>query len=193
MLMEQRKHDENGFKLKFTKNRIIFILALSVIVFIALYYYFFVPKPITSVQYGNYILNFRSDLREASKVPVYPSEDALYLEMMHGLVQNVTIAFKPTNDGDAIYSVEAFEITYKLRLGYMIRNFNPGFNSMNVSSYENLPGKIQNPIIALVHPVYSNETSIRVEGHVVTIKGKTLEDFDLAVDKFLMVTLGIEV
>ena len=191
--MDQRKHDEKGFKIGFNRNRIIFILALSAIAFAVLYYQFFVPKPITSVQYGNYILNFRADLREASKVPVYPAEDALYREMMHGLVQNVTIAFKPTNGDDALYAVEAFEITYKLRLGYTVRDFNVGFNSMAVNSYENLPGKIQNPIIAIVHPVYANETSVRVDGHVVTIKGKTPGELDLAVSKFLMASLGIEV
>jgi len=195
--MDQRKHGEKGLRISFTKNRVIFILSLSVVAFIALYYHFFIPKPITSVHYGNYILNFRADLREASKVPVYPSEDALYREMMHGLVQNITIAFKPASESEnPYYILEIYELLYpKLPLAYSRLKLSPSFNRepLIVDSYENLPGKIQNPIIALVHPIYSNETSIRVEGHVVTIRGKTPKDFDLAVDKFLIVTLGIEV
>jgi len=195
--MDQRKHDGNGFKLKFTRNRAIFIIALSLIAFAALYYQFFVPKPIMSVLYGGYVFNFRADLREAVKVPVYPSEEALRNEMMNSQVKNITIAFKSANDTEnPYYILEIYELLYpKLPLAYSINKMNASFNRdpLIVDFYENLTGKAENPIIALVHPVYSNETSITLENHVVLIKGKTHKDFDLAVDKFLMTVLGIEV
>jgi hypothetical protein len=68
----------------------------------------------------------------------------------------------------------------------------PSFNAMPVEEYANLPGKIQNPIIALVHPKYANETAVRNEGHVTYISGTNYKDFDLATIRFLMVVLGID-
>jgi hypothetical protein len=184
---------KTNVRIRLTNSRIILIAALIIAFGAGVTYQLFIPKPVTSVQYDSFILNFRQDLNEAKKVPVRPSEDVLYRDLMNGLVENVTIVFEPVNGGDSLYGVEAFEIAYKLKLGYLVRGINPGFNAINVTSYENLPGKIQNPIIALVHPAYANETSVSIDGHVVTIKGKTAKDLDLATEKFLMVTLGIEV
>ncbi|OGI15028.1 hypothetical protein A3K63_04105 [Candidatus Micrarchaeota archaeon RBG_16_49_10] len=185
---------EKGLKIKFTTTRAALIVAMASIAVALLFYQYLVPKPITSVAYGNYILNFELDLREADKVPVYPSEEAINRELMHGLVQTVTIAFKPVDSaGNSLYSKESMQIIFNLRPGYLVRDLNPSFNAVNVTSYEYLPGKIQNPIIALVHPAYANETSVSVDGHVVTIKGRTSEELILATEKFLMAALGIEV
>ena len=63
---------------------------------------------------------------------------------------------------------------------------------MEVESYEHLPGKIQNPIIAIVPPPYSDETAIRNEGHVTFLKAKTYEDLDLVTNKLLMIALHID-
>jgi hypothetical protein len=164
--------------------------------FLIFFYIFYVPKPITTWNFYGVILNFRVDLREASKIPVYPSEDVVNTQLMNPLVKNITIVYKPSSPKDnSYYAAEAFEIATKLYYGYRALEYEmPKFITMNVSSYENLPGKIQNPIIALVAPSYSNETAVVVDpGHIVFIKAKNLQEFDLATVKFLMSALRIKV
>ncbi len=186
-------------KIKLSKKILIFIVVLVVIVSSFFYYEFFVPKPINTWNYKGLVLTFRADLREANKVPVYPGETQVYLDTMHPLVKNVTIAYKDAGEY-GYYAIEAFEITYKMKLAYMSlvgseegSTFEvPTFNVETVEQYAHLPGKIQNPIIALVHPIYANETAVRNEGHVTYISGKTYEELDLATIKFLMIVLGIE-
>ena len=186
-------------KIKLSKNILIFIVALVIILGSIFYYLFFLPKPLKTWNYKGLMLTFRSDLRESNKVPVYPGETQVYLDTMHPLVKNVTIAYKDVGEY-GYYATEAFEITYKMRLAYMNlvgseegSTFKvPPFDVEVVEQYAYLPGKIQNPIIALVHPVYANETAVRNEGHVTYISGKTYEELDLATTKFLMIVLGIE-
>ena len=188
-------------KIKLSKNIIILIAVVLAIAGSLFYYTFFVPKPIKSWNYRGTVLHFRADLRKADKVPVYPGETQVYLDTMHPLVKNVTIALKGAGkDEYGYYAIEAFEITYKMKIAYMSlvgsaeggASEAPTFNVEEVEQYANLPGKIQNPIIALVHPIYANETAVRNEGHVTYISGKTYDDWDLATTKFLMVVLGIE-
>jgi len=187
-------------KIKITRTRITLLallLASAGLLFILLPR---IPWPIYSVDYHDISISFRVNLREARSVPVYPSEELIHRSLMNTLVENVTIVFKPgTDEQNAHYAVEVFEITNKLAIAFS-KNFGymPSFNVKNVTSYENLPGKIQNPIIALVYPA-SNETSVRLDGHVIFIIGKSnpsakeqLKNFDLAVVKFLMAALDVE-
>lgn len=189
-------------KLKINISRRIMLIAAVLLVLAGYvsYQIFFAPKPIMSWDYNGRVLHFRADLREADRVPVYPGEMQVYLDTMHPLAKNVTIVYKDTGN-DEYYSVEAFEITYKMKIAYMNlvgtdiegkTSKVPTFNAEAVDQYANLPGKIQNPIIALVHPVYANETAVRNEGHVTYISGETFEQLDLATVKFLMIVLGIE-
>ena len=151
-------------------------------------------QPITSVDYGGIVLNFRVDLREAKKIAISPSDLAVYLELMNPLVENITIVFKPATEGQKLYALEGFEISNKLGYGFILRDFNATIEAQNVSSYEGIYGTIANPIIMLVHPEYANETSITlVYPHTVIIKAKTEKDFDLVVAKFLMAALNIEI
>ena len=174
--------------------KIIFLLGLVAIIISIFLYDFYTPKPITEINYGDIVLKFRADLKEAKNVLVYPSEQALYDELMNPLVENITIAAKEAGEENPIYSVQAFEVVTKLKFAYLKLDLNPNFNiePLIIESYENITGEPQKPIIALVHPVYSEETAIRVEDHVIFIKAKDLKDFDLAVVKLLMVALGIE-
>jgi hypothetical protein len=188
-----------------TARKIAIVLAVAALAIGAYYVYYRFFQPITMINYKGTVLAFRTDLREAAKVPVYPGEEELYRDTMHQLVQNVTIVYKDAGaNGTPYYVVEAFEIANKMNIAYMltfgtvdpntgemIPSTPPGFNSMAVSSYENLPGKIQNPIIAIVHPKFANETSVRNDGHVTFISGTDLHQLDLATVKFLMVELGI--
>lgn len=183
---------KEGVKIRITRNRLILLLISLVLISSILFYYMYVPKPILSWDFLGNKVYFRANLREAAKVPVYPNEWHVYNEIVHTLVDNVTFVFKPTDEkGNPYYILEEMEIIQKLKLVYNELKINPGFNGHPVESYENLPGKIQNPIIALVHPDFSNETAVIVKDHVIYIKGKTNRDFDLATIKFLMIAMSI--
>ncbi|MBS3055312.1 MAG: hypothetical protein J4452_02350 [Candidatus Aenigmarchaeota archaeon] len=197
---------ENSFKMKLTKKRI--ILTISVLVLAAaslyfLYYYNTHWKPVTVLNYNGVVIGFRQDIREAAKVPLYTDANStnpdayLRIGIIHPLVTNITIVFKNVNlTENPYYTLEGAEIVGKLKLAYS--NVRPpvnlNFTAKEVSSYDNLPGKIQNPIIALIHPAYANETSVRFDAreHVVYIQGKTHKDFDLATIRFLMAALNIQ-
>ena len=189
---------------KATRNIAIAIAVVAALV-AASYFYVRFFEPITVIDYKGVTVAFRADLREAAKVPVYPGESEIYRDTIHQLAKNVTIVFKDAGEsGNPYYIVEEVELVNKLRIAYMLTfgtqtdtgEFVPGdiptFDAQEVGSYENLPGKIQNPIIALVHPMYANETSVRNEGHVTYISGRTLKELDLATDRFLMIALGID-
>lgn len=190
-------------KIKTTKRNmltLVGIILISLIVMINAI--LFTKEPIKAWNYYGQIIEFRDDLRKADKVPVYPGETQIYLDTIHPLVKNVTIVFKDAGeDENSYYIVEEFEIILKMTLAYgrMLASYEglseediPEFNSMPVDEYANLPGKIQNPIIALVHPKYANETAVRNDYHVTYISGRTYEEFDLATIKFLMIVLGVE-
>lgn len=180
-------------RMKITKEKIVILLIFIVIASAIMVYQLLLPKPITTWDYYGTTLVFRVDLREANKVSVYPHETGVYLDTIHPLVENITIAFKPAGEKEnPYYQLAIIELVMKLKQIYDKNEIPVEFNAVPVESYENLPGKIQNPIIALVHPIYANETSVHNERHVTTISGETYHEFDLAVAKFLMVVLDIE-
>jgi len=180
-------------------------LALLVAVAAAWYVYVLYFQPITMIDYKGYTIGFRADLRQAAKVPVYPGEGEIYRDTMHQLVENVTIVFMDAGPSENAYiRAETLELYDKIRTAYaltfgtvdsetgdVVPNTMPTFDVQNVSSYENLPGKIQNPIVAIVPPAYASETSVRNEGHVTFISGLSTKDLDLAAVRFIMIELGI--
>lgn len=180
---------------------LLFVVASALLVLFVYSYMRLAPEPITVWNYKGQLVRFRDDLRKADKIPVYPGETQVYLDTIHPLVDNVTIAFKDAGEGEnGYYIVEEFEIITKMTLAYrnMLAGYPgktmedmPKFDAVHVEQYANLPGKIQNPIIALVHPKHANETAVRNEGHVTYISGKTYEEFDLATIKFLMIILDV--
>ena len=194
MAREKARH---GIEL--TKNQITFIAAISIVIIVVAYAYFYIPRPIYDYEYRGAPLKFRADLREANKVPVYPNDAVLYYEIRGGIPRNLTIVFMPVEGENSIYSAEGFEISYKLGLMNKILGKELAIDAKNISSYQHLPGKIQHPIVALVHPRFANETAVRLDGHVIYISGLPSNDpanpyknLDLATVKFLMVILGIE-
>jgi len=191
-------HKKEGIELRLTRRRIYFLFGLIAVASIALVYFYFGPKPVqplTSIQYYNTVLNFRADLREANKVPVYPYEQAVRNEFMNQLVENVTFVFKPSSGTEnAIYRLEIIEIIRNLNIGYSRIKTAPHFNVVAVSSYDDLFNQtMNNPVIALVGPTYTNETSVTMGFHTVYIRGTDLRNFDLATEKFLMAALDIKI
>jgi len=189
-------------KIKITRRRIIFLSLLILSVLLIAIISPHIPWPVYSVNYYGTTLEFRANLRDAKNVPVYPNGEMVYREIMNPLVENITIAFKPgTEQENAHNAVETFEIVNKLAIAFSKKlGYIPNVNVINFTSYDDLRGKIQNPVIALIHPNYSNETSVILDWHVVFIKGKNstdpneqLRNFDLATIKFLMTVLETEV
>lgn len=185
-------------KFKLTKNRIILLCGFLVLIVSLLIYSSYLsslPKPIHSVVVNGKTINFRADLRKADKIRVYPSENKLYVELMRPLVKNITIAFKPVDEKEnPYYILQIIELIPKLSFAYLKEGLEPYFNEepLVVDSYDNITTTTYSPIIALVHPVYSNETAIRVKNHVIYLEAKNYEDFDLVTAKLLIVVLELK-
>jgi len=63
----------------------------------------------------------------------------------------------------------------------------------NKTTYDNLPGKIQHPLIAIIHPVYANQTRVfAAPGHVIFVEATSYRGLDLAVGKLLISALKIK-
>ncbi|MBS7657520.1 hypothetical protein KEJ33_06325 [Candidatus Bathyarchaeota archaeon] len=181
-----------GIKLRISRKKLA-LFSILVLVLIAAIYFIASYKPageeIKTWVYDGYELEFRADLREASKIQV-PGEDQVHDLFWNEEVKNVTIGFKRTNDM-GLTGIEAFEITYKLRLAYLIAKRDVGISAEELDSFANSNSTRQNPFVALIPPSISNETAIRVSENTVFISGKDSKDFDLITVKFLIIVLGI--
>ncbi|TAL46732.1 hypothetical protein EPN87_04470 [archaeon] len=178
-------------EVKISTKRIAFSIT---IIIIAIAFYFFYPyivyqlSPITSYDYYGTHLDFRSDLKEAQKVAVYPDESMIVSTVFAPFMTNLTISFQNTSQNNLV-GVEAYEVAYKMKTAYIALNRN-----INITSHLGaVQGSESNPVVILVPPMLANETSVRVSGFTITISGKTQREFDLATDKFLMVAMGIKV
>jgi hypothetical protein len=182
-------------KISIKTKQLKILVVITFLIFLLLLIYRIWPKPIYTINYKDAELTFREDLREANKIPVYPSEEILYRALINPLVKNVTIVFVPVEGENGIYVVNAWEIVTKLSLAYKQIGIKPSFNGLNVTSYENIElyGKIQNPYIVLVHPRYANETSLRLKDHTIFISGKSNKELDLATVKLLIIALKIKI
>jgi len=208
---------EEKVKVKLTRNKII-VLSILILALIVWYIYNnYVPKPIYSIDYQGVTLNFRVDLREAMKIPVDPGSNQVAATIGNIWVKNVTIVYKPTGDPDKdkYYSLEAFEIANKLKLGMLANGINDvgidakPLSDFNRTDYVLLPGLIQHPLIAIIPPFYANQTRVYVATeHVVYIEAAFAENpypwplsaiiridpyknLDLAVAQFLISALKI--
>jgi hypothetical protein len=188
-------------KVKVTRQRAILFASILIVIILIALLVSQIKLPIYSLNYYGAKLSFRINLRDVKDVTVYPSEKAVRDEIMNQFVENITIVYKPNESINSHYAVEVFEIVNKLAIAYRLRfGYIPNFNVINVTSYENLMAVPSNPKIVLVHPIYSNETSVRLEDNVIYIQGKNavsekeqLRNFDLAVVKFLIVALEIKI
>jgi len=181
---------KKSIKIKIRKKVLLLFIVLVIIVALSLSLYFYLSKPLVYWNYKGTLLKFRTDLREAKKVYVYPNETSIGYLLWKSEPKNIIIVFKNTND-IKLTGVEAFEIAYKLQLAYLKENTNVKISAEEVKSFENLPHN--STFIALLPPSISNETSVKVKDNIIFISGKTQKEFDLAVVKFLIVFLGIEV
>lgn len=181
-------------RFKITERQILFLIILFFSVILILVYWYSISRPIYAIKYFGAVLAFRENLREAIKIPVYPDENTLHMLLTNSSLQNITLVFKDAGvDKNSYYIVEEIEIINKLYFLYKIKGMSVKFNASEVQNYENLAATKENLIIALIHPIYANETSIKVENNVIYLQGTDLRNFDLATIKLLMVALDLKV
>lgn len=179
-------------KIAINRKQLIIFIVIIVCVAVVARVYLTLPRPITTYNLDGLEFKFRADLRQANNIPVYPDEEAIRDIIWNPEIQTLTIAYVNSSD-NTIVAANAFEITYKLKLIYLILNLDVNITGEEVNSYSNLTATSENPIIALIPPIFTSETLVKVEDNIIYIKAKTYEEFDLTTVKVLMVALNISV
>lgn len=203
------------FKVKIENKKIAVFLAVFGAIALGAWGFVFYTQnfaPVTVADFEGTPVQFRTDLREAQKVDVLPSEDALRAQIvkppkvegpngqfiLRSPLKGAIITFKPVDSGtNGWYSVQVTEIIKKLTILYQGKYDRAiGFNVTEVQEYGQVEGDNLIPVIELVHPDYADGTFVSVDSdrNVITISGgDSLRDFDLATVRFMTVALGIEV
>lgn len=171
-----------------------FLWIVSIIALISILVFLYVKfRPIKTVHYNDVAFTFRDDTKKASKVKVYPDEKTLHDLFWDMDIENVTILFKPVDEKMGYYTIESFELTYKLSLMYMLNGMRKEFNAKSIDSYETIRDSPLVLQIALVHPELTDKTYVETKGHIVYIHAKDYKDFDLATIKTILVAMNITV
>jgi len=150
-------------------------------------------------EFAGVTLNFRANLDEAEKTPVYPNETILRNIILNENVEEIGIAYIPNENENSYYLAASFELAYKITvINKHYFNIVKPIDSIPVnSSLEALSmSSNQKPIIMLIGPSKTNSTMVNVVGYFITAQGKSFEeddrkynDLDLAVDKILLVLM----
>jgi hypothetical protein len=167
---------------------LVFIAIIAAAV-VAVYIYEKHYAPITRYNYKGSTFVFRTDLRKANKLTVQPNETSITDLLWVPDISKITIVYKNSTDVNLV-TLEAIEITYKLKLGYVMANFPVEIDAQEVQSFDSLP--TDRPFIAIVPPSLADETAIKLQDNVIFVEGKNLKELDLATVKFLIVALGIK-
>jgi hypothetical protein len=183
------------------KHIFVFLLVVIVAAVTILIYKFHESTPLTTYtyyvhdNYGNRYgipMVFRADLRKASNVSIYPDASTVYNIIWNENTKNITIAFVNSSD-NGLVATDAFEIAYKLGMIFKVYNMTTNFTANVISSYDNITANESYPVIVLIPPSMTNNTSVLAANNVIYIQGNTTEEFDLATIKFLMSVLDIKV
>ena len=135
---------------------------------------------------------FRDNINDAKRIPVYPDEKTVYDMFWNTNNTNITILFKPLPKGNQYYSVENFELTYKLLIIYRMNGYEKAFSAEEINSYDNIQTSNNVLKIALVAPTFTNQTYIEGKNNVIYINAKDYRDFDLATIKTILVAMDIK-
>jgi len=190
------------FKINFKK--IILIVFIIFLLFLVYYLYDYF-KPVKVIYHAGQKYEFREDVNEAYKVPVYPNEKWIHDLFWDIEIGNISILFKPMDSKtNAYYGLEAFELTYKLTTMYKTIPYtvarrdsqlqpvflSKNFNAQPIETYENITREDNVLKIILVPPEIANETYVRAGGNKVFIYGKDFRDFDLATIRTILVAMN---
>lgn len=176
------------------KLRQLFILTIFVILIFTCYKLYLFLRPVKVVYYKNTLYEFRDNIKAADKVSVYPDEDTIHNLFWDTKIKNTSIVFKPMDPRtNGYYSVEAFELTYKLSSIYNLENFKRNFNAQQIESYEDITSEETVLKIILVPPSLSEKTYVKAEDNKIYIYGEDFRGLDLATIKTILVAMGIEI
>jgi len=172
-------------------------------IFIALILVVFISACIANPyqrEYHGITFNFRANLNEAEKVPVYPNEQAVKDLLLSKNVNKIALAYIDNPDENGYYAVTGFEFSYKMIIINRALFGEPkDIEVYNVSSIEearNLSDRIV-PVVMFLGPSLANKTAITVENSIVFVEGKELyvddrlyTDLDLATDKLILILMS---
>lgn len=150
--------------------------------------------------FGNETRNFRANLFEAEKVPVYPDSNTLRNVFLGGNVSKISIYYIDGTE-NGFYGTSAMEFTLKMGLIYKYYRGNEGYsfgegnrgnclyfyaseNSVcfdiealesadNISSIKSSPSSIA---VLLLGPPFSSRTDVRADNYTVTVEGKSFDE-----------------
>ena len=150
---------------------------------------------------GDRDVQFRSDLNEARRVPIFPDESAARSLLLDPEKLTVGLVYVSNESVNGYYFVDSYEFGFKFtlitkeRIGVAKRLV--GLNITDISELETI--KEENELDAIVFlEAFSNETSVRVDDDTVYVRGKDMSqnkrkytDLDLAVDRLLLALLAV--
>ena len=150
--------------------------------------------------YAGVTFNFRANLNEADKVPVYPDEQAVRDLLLSRFVRKIALAYVDNPAENGFYAVDGFEFSYKMTvINNVVFGTAKDIEIYNVTSIEEarrLADPIV-PVVMLLGPSLANQTAVSVNGSIVFVEGKELykdgrpyTDLDLATDKLILVLMG---
>ena len=157
-------------------------------------------KPVTELKISGHpqIYSFSSDLREALKVP---ATGQMEMQTMFSSSDRIDIVFNGTSTQDnAYFRVVLINIVSKLQTYSVnegkILEFDTYYFVDGVW-YNATNNEIEKPdfgaAIWLKGPdTGATETSVRIEGNIVTVPGTFYKNLTLAGDKFVLVVFGID-
>ncbi len=150
--------------------------------------------------FGSTLFNFRADLNEAEKVPIYPDKATLLQTLNDPGLKILYIAYMPNDKENGFYTVAGYELTYKMVVGYRdMFGIKPTIRALELNT---TPGQPEpNAIIIWMRgpAAGANQTAVTVNGGLVTVEGldmtevnRTYTDLDLAADRLLLAFLWQE-
>jgi len=150
--------------------------------------------------YNGITLNFRSNLNDAAKIPVYPDEKAITDVLIDNpYLRKVAILYIANDSENGFYAVAGFEFAFKFTVvnNKLGRGEIP-INAYNISSINEAYRVADRtvPVVLLLGPSQANQTAVTVDGYVIKVEGKdlyknrTYVDLDLATDRLILTLLN---
>ena len=178
------------------KGKTIGFIVIGIALVLLSYQIYQYVKPVYTIFLEGVPFSFRSDVRKALDVEVFPREEILYDLFSNYKIRNVTILFKPgTPETNALYQLQTIEIVYKLtRYDNLMRSiFRPKmhFNAEPIDTYDNITREDTILKIILLPPEFSNQTRVTGGGNRIWVYGKTDKGFDLAVMKAMLSVMNV--
>ena len=174
--------------MKISKKLFLYITLIGI--FVIAFFAYQTQKPVYKVRVGDVEVAFRVDLRKAKKVPIENEERIKEILYGEGL-KEVDLVFVNSTQ-NVLVKIQIMEVAFKLTIAYNVFDKNVTLKPLNVSSYD-LKGSEERVIIALVPPIFANQTKVYEKDFVIYIEGKTPKDFDMATVRFLITALKIDV